>query len=381
MIRVADVEEAALDHNRSGMTSEEGQVNPDLLTRIRQDESAFAALPSDEKLELYRQHGARIGNGCNLGHDSVILAQRLVLGEGVTIRDHVRIEAVDFEMGAGSHFGERCRVRCRRVRLGENAFFVTDVEIGGGGAMDPEASLDVGSHGFVGEHVHLNPCRPLRIGDEVVISRNASIMTHSFGLDVLQGFPNRFAGVVIEDECQIGIGAVLFPGVTVGRGSILLSGSSLVTDLPAGRLFGGVPATDIKAAARSLSPEQKVGLVEKLIREFARQLALRGFDASVVVAEDALELVVASDEGRHYLRFTESLPMHESPVAIEDLRVGLTCNDQRWEQLPPELAGMDLGRKRLQGHLGPLGLAFREFLRKHGIRLSPRNWTYPGGWL
>ena len=381
MIRVSDVESAALRIHQPADASDAGRVSEALLARIRADEAAFAALSGPEKLEQYREHGAVIGPGCTLGPGSLILAERIVLGGGVTIRAQVRIEAVDLEIGAGTHFGDRCRVRCRRVRLGENAFFVTDVEIGGGGAMDPEASLEVGSHGFVGEHVHLNPCRPLRIGDEVVISRNASIMTHSFGLDALQGYPNRFAGVVIEDECQIGIGAVLFPGVTVGRGSILLSCSSLVTDLPAGRLFGGVPATDIKAAARPLSPEQKVGLAEKLVREFARQLELRSFDVELTDGEHGLELAVSGEEGRHYLRFAAALPIDESAVAIEDVRVGLSCDEGQWQQLPPELCAMDLGRKRLQGSPGPLGLAFREFLRKHGIRLSPRNWTYPGGWL
>jgi len=381
MIRVQDVEEAALKSSTVEVGPGRGRVAPEFLERLRGEENSFAALPSEEKLETYRRHGAQIGADCVLGKGSLFVCEQLILGAGVTIGADCRIEARDFVAGAGTHLGDRCRVRCRRVLLGENAFFVTDIEIGGGGAMDPEALLEVGSHGFVGEHVHLNPCRPLRIGDEVVISRGASLMTHSFGLDVLQGYPNRFAGITIEDECQIGIGAVLFPGVRVGRGSILLSNSSLVTDLPEGRLFGGVPAKDIKAAARTLSATDKRALVEDLIREFGRQLSLRDLVCEIEGGAGELVLEVLDGGLRHVLRFSEQMSSQAAELVVEDLRVALRCEDEVWAALPSELSAMDLGQKRYQGKLGPLGEAFREWLRKHGVRLSPRNWTYGGGWL
>ena len=43
-------------------------------------------------------------------------------------------------------------------------------------------------------------------------------MTHSFGASVLLGYSRRFAGIELGERAQVGIHAVLFPGVTVGAG-------------------------------------------------------------------------------------------------------------------------------------------------------------------
>jgi acetyltransferase-like isoleucine patch superfamily enzyme len=272
-------------------------------------------------------------------------------------------------------------VRTRRIVAGDNAFFAEDVEVGGGGAMDPEAELRIGSHGFIGEHVHLNTCRPLVIGDEVVISRNAVVMTHSFGGSVLAGYPNRFAGVTLGDGCQVGIHGVLFPGVEMGAGSILLSGSSLVSSVPPGRLYGGVPAQDLKAAARPVTPVELVALAREQIVEFARQLSLRGREVEVEENGDAVSVVVTAGGARHLLRFAQDLDGDPSETPAEDVRVCCRCADDAWDALPVDIVVLDLSVPRVRGAQGPLADALREFLRKRGVRLHPRSWTYRGGWL
>ena len=382
LIRMEDVL-AATKNESPKFDSElksDGFLDPSFLEFLRAEGEQFSQLSSEFRLALYRKYGAKIGPSAFLGKGAWILAERLVLGRGFRLGAGGKIEAQDFVCGDLVQFGPRLRLRCRKVRMGSNAYFAPDVEIGGGGAMDPEAELRLGSHGFVGEHVHLNPCRPLIIGDEVVLSRQASLMTHSFGLDVFEGYPNRFAGIRIEDCCQIGISCTLFPGVAMGRGSILLSGSSLVTDVPEGRLFGGVPAKDMKAARRDLNSEAKIGLARGLLEEFVRQLQLRGLDCSW--EEDSLLCEV---EGRqHRLLFVPELsqiPAERLQSAAEWILVSMDVAEQAWEGTPSEGILVDLGNKRIKGVLGPLAASFREFLRKRGVRLEPRSWTYEGGWL
>ena len=380
LILRADVEAAAAAG--TGASGEgAGRVEAEFLAHVRREGEAFAALSSDFKIALYRRHGAAIGRDAVLGPGAVILAEHLVLGDGAHIGAGVRIEASRFEAGPLLHVGARSAFRCRSVLLGENAFFAEDVEVGGGGAMDPEAELVVGSHGFVGEHVHLNPCRPLRLGDEVVISRNAVIMTHSFGGSTLQGYPNRFAGVSIGDGSQVGIGATLFPGVEMGAGSILLSGSSLVSSVPSGRLYGGVPATDLKAAARPLGPAELVERAREVVREFARQLSLRGHGVETEETDGQLVISVSCENVVHRLRFAAELPGPSGETVAEELVVGARASEEAWSDAPPELVAIDLSVPRIKGVQGPLSDAFREFLRKRGVRLHPRTWTYPGGWL
>jgi acetyltransferase-like isoleucine patch superfamily enzyme len=376
LVRVEDVERARA---ALAATDTDGTLDPVFLQHLQSDAEAFAALSSDFKVALYQKHGARIGSDCRIGKGTVLRAAKLALGDGACFGPDCTLDAREFTAGAMLHFGARCRIRVTRARLGDNAFFTDDVDIGGGGAMDPEALLQVGSHGFVGEHVHLNPCRPLVIGDEVVISRNAVIMTHSFGASVLQGYPNRFASVRIGDGAQVGIAAVLFPGCEVGDGAILLSGSSLVSAVPPGRLFGGVPAQDQKAAARPLSPAAMASLVRELVLEFARQLQLRGRVVEVTAGEAALEVKVTDGGNVHRLGFSADGAFAAAAGVVEDVRAAITF--PAFEALPATVVGIELSVPRIRGAQGRLADAFREFLRKRGVRMQPRTWSYRGGWL
>jgi acetyltransferase-like isoleucine patch superfamily enzyme len=380
MVRLADVDRFVRQAEKDGSIASNGELEADFARYLREEGEQFAALSSEFKVALYRKHGALLGEDAHIGKGSYIVADRLVAGPELYLGDDVRIEVIDFEAGPMAAFQKGTRVKARQIRLGANAFFAPDVEVGGGGAMDPEAQLVIGSHGFVGEHVHLNPCRKIEIGDEVVISRSAVLMTHSFGASSLDGYPNRFAGITISDRCQVGIGCTLFPGVEMGAGSILLSGSSLVTSMPEGRLFGGVPAKDLKAAKRDLRDDERVEVGRELVQEFARQMVLRGHGMEADQRDTELRLTLRM-EGRHVIRFAKELPLGEGDLLIEDIRVGLRIEDEAWERMPIEFTAIDLGKKRIRGPGGPLTDALREFLRKRGIRLEPRTWSYRGGLL
>lgn len=385
LIRLQDVAQAAAARPRSATAATtidaDGRLDPAFLSLLRNDAAAFARLGSDFKVALYRRHGARIGADCRIGPGTVLLCERLVLGDGACFGPDSTFTAGELVAGRLLHFGARCQVRCTALQFGDNAFFTDDLEIGGGGAMDPEAELQVGSHGFVGEHVHLNPCRPVRIGDEVVVSRNAVVMTHSFGGSALQGYPVRFAGVTIGDGAQIGIGAVLFPGVEVGDGAIVLSGSSVVTAVPAGRLFGGVPAVDLKAAATPLGPEAFAARARELVDEFARQMELRGFCWEPSRHGAELRRTTAVDGRRHVLRWSDAGFAGDLHGHAEEVRIAPRWQPADWEALPDGVAAIDLSVPAFRGAAGPLADALREFLRKRGVRLHPRAWAYRGGWL
>ncbi|MBK8096862.1 MAG: E3 binding domain-containing protein [Planctomycetes bacterium] len=380
LVRVADVDR---HHAGAAPVAAEGHLDAEFVAFVRRDPAAFAALGSEFKLALYRRHGGKIGRDCRLASGAVLLCERLVLGDGAVIgRDSV-LEVGELVAGALLHFGARCKVRCRKATFGDNAFFTDDIEVGGGGAFEPEAELVVGSHGFVGEHVHLNPCRKLTIGDEVVISRNAVVMTHSFGPSWLRGYPSRFAPVTIGDAAQLGIGAVLFPGVDIGAGAVVLSGSSVVTAVPPGRLFGGVPAEDLKAAAQVLSADEVAGRARALVVEFARQLGLRGRRVRCEESGDAVHVRVTTEAGEHALEFTPVVAA--MPAALGALRervvVAVAFAEEWFLATPVDVTAIALEPPRVRGPLAELAAAFREFLRKRGVRLQPRTWAYRGGWL
>jgi acetyltransferase-like isoleucine patch superfamily enzyme len=53
------------------------------------------------------------------------------------------------------------------------------------------------------------------------------------------------APVRIEDWADIGVNAVILPGVTVGRGAIVGAGAVVTKDVPAFSKVAGIPATVI----------------------------------------------------------------------------------------------------------------------------------------
>jgi hypothetical protein len=110
-------------------------------------------------------------------------------------------------------------------------------------------------------------------------------------------------------------------------------------------------------------------------------LQLRGFAVSLQVEADERELVVDHEGRRHRLHLAPLLDTEEAAPCAEDVRVGLAADDDAWASLLPELVGIDLSVPRVRGALGPMANAFREFLRKRGVRLHPRTWAYRGGWL
>ncbi|MEP4199329.1 MAG: hypothetical protein ABJL99_27195 [Aliishimia sp.] len=77
------------------------------------------------------------------------------------------------------------------------------------------------------------------IGDDVIIRQNTT-----FGIATLEDLTGR---PIIENNVQIGAGAVIVGRVRVGQGAVIGANAVVVRDVPAGAVVGGVPARIIKA--------------------------------------------------------------------------------------------------------------------------------------
>lgn len=51
--------------------------------------------------------------------------------------------------------------------------------------------------------------------------------------------------IVIEDNCWIGYGAQIMPGITIHNGSVVGAGAVVTKDVEKNTVVGGVPATVI----------------------------------------------------------------------------------------------------------------------------------------
>ncbi|KAF4817370.1 putative acetyltransferase [Colletotrichum siamense] len=86
------------------------------------------------------------------------------------------------------------------------------------------------------------------IGDRVQFGPNVSIYTAGHDTSVLSRikFVEYGLPVTIEDDCWIGGGATIMPGVTIGRGTTVGSGAVVTKSLPAYSVAVGSPARVIK---------------------------------------------------------------------------------------------------------------------------------------
>jgi NDP-sugar pyrophosphorylase family protein len=80
----------------------------------------------------------------------------------------------------------------------------------------------------------------IRIGDGVTVSVRVMLFAHD-------AFRGKVGRVTLEDNCFVGAGAIILPGVTVGRGAVVAAGAVVVHDVPADTLVGGNPARRIRA--------------------------------------------------------------------------------------------------------------------------------------
>ena len=107
----------------------------------------------------------------------------------------------------------------------------------------------------IGKGVHIGPSVTIDdvYPDYVIIEDGVSvaglnfILTHSKPLDFHKDLsPAYLSPVHIKKNAWIAIGVIILPGVTIGEGSIVASGSVVTKNVPQGVFVGGVPAKVIK---------------------------------------------------------------------------------------------------------------------------------------
>lgn len=107
--------------------------------------------------------------------------------------------------------------------------------------------MTIGARSWIGQQCFLHSAGGITVGRRVGIGPGVKIITSTHELapgsrtPVLDA-PLTFAPVVLEDGCDVGIGSVVLPGVTIGEGAQIGAGSVVTRDVPAGAIAAGVPA-------------------------------------------------------------------------------------------------------------------------------------------
>jgi UDP-3-O-[3-hydroxymyristoyl] glucosamine N-acyltransferase len=161
--------------------------------------------------------GVRIGSDCAIGaHCTVTHAQ---IGDRVIVHPgcHIGQDGFGYVADAGGHI-KIPQIGCVVIH--------SDVEIGSGTRIDRGGMRDT----VIGEGTKIdNLCQ---IGHNCVVGRHCIIVAQS-GLS---------GSVTLEDFVVLGPRTGIIPHITVGKGAMLASRSSVYEDVPAGAVWGGFPA-------------------------------------------------------------------------------------------------------------------------------------------
>lgn len=200
---------------------------------------------------------------------------KIVFGDGVNLKAHVNLGCgkdayLKFgdqcEIGKNIIFriGEKARVViASKVKLldntriytnnnwtiGENVIIATNCAIG---AREPGKNgiFEIGENTHIGDNTIIDLCDNITIGKEVAIGPNCTLYTHDHEYkDVSK--PAWKGGIIkspieIMEGAWIGSGVTILPGVRIGNRAVIAASSVVTKDVPSERIWGGVPAKELK---------------------------------------------------------------------------------------------------------------------------------------
>ena len=87
----------------------------------------------------------------------------------------------------------------------------------------------------------------ISIGNHVTIASQVTFITHDGGTRVFRENPKyrdviKYGRIILYDNCFIGFGSTIMPGVSIGPNSVVAAHSVVTKNVPPNTVVGGVPA-------------------------------------------------------------------------------------------------------------------------------------------
>jgi len=206
-----------------------------------------------------------------------IKAGNFEIGENVSLgRDIDIIVKETFALGDRSVLGDDVHIRGRNVRIGADLYHTSGLRVGGGGCDRPRANLTIGDRCTIHNN-YINLAESVHLGNDVGLSPDVHIITHGFWMNVLDGFPVKFAPVVIKNGAIIGQRTMIMPDVAIGDNVVVGAQSVVTKDLLPWAIYAGSPAKFIREV---LDPpeEYKMEWLEDILAEYQEIAKYHGLE-------------------------------------------------------------------------------------------------------
>ncbi|MGB9696407.1 MAG: DapH/DapD/GlmU-related protein [Ignavibacteria bacterium] len=177
------------------------------------------------------------------------ISKDFVIGKNCTILDGVKIGRAVI-LHDNCHIGRN--VFLENIEVGNNTTIESGVVCTGYG----KGRIRIGENCYVGINNVLDWSNDIIIGDYVHIAGpSTGLWTHTSAPMCLNSIPLNYkdekfrptAPIVIENNVYIGGNCTIYPGVTIGKYSIVAPNSAVTKNVPSYKMVGGVPASEIKS--------------------------------------------------------------------------------------------------------------------------------------
>jgi acetyltransferase-like isoleucine patch superfamily enzyme len=125
-----------------------------------------------------------------------------------------------------------------------NCYFNTNAIIHGWPTLDNKKHITLGNNVQFNSGVTILAAQKVSIGNNVVLSLDCKIMDTGLDTNKLANSTHEHvnSAVIIEEFVWIGAGAIVLPGVTIGKYSVIAAGSVVVKNIPPYSMAAGNPA-------------------------------------------------------------------------------------------------------------------------------------------
>lgn len=334
----------------------EGKLDEYFLNLIKKDEN-FKWLTSELKIYLYKKFGAKIESNVKINKGTIILSKNIVIKADSKIGEGCNIKCDNFYLGKMGVIGNKANIVTRRLYIDDVFFSGNNILIGGGGAYGERSGLKIGKCCLISSNCIINTGYPVIIEDNVGISPNVSIFTHSHWQNILKGYKVNFGSVIIKEGSYITGNVMIVPGVKIGKGATVLANSLVLEDVNDYSIVCGVPAREVYKINPNLSLKQKDEIFKRIFNELKQEIKDKGFNAE-------------------RLLYNISLP--KEPIQDIKLYLGLEVPEslKKLAKTTKQFTIFDIGKYETIGKEDNLSDEVRNFLRKRGIKFSPIYWRY-----
>jgi acetyltransferase-like isoleucine patch superfamily enzyme len=243
-------------------------------------------MPNLIKINLYRLIGYKIGKKVKIGFLTLIVADKVYLGDGVKIgslnifkMNHLFIDSNSIVRSLNMMIGPSNLIIGKRVQI-------------------------------VGPFTFMNLSEDIELENNCGVGSHSIFYTHGVYLPYTEGNPRKFGKIHLGKRVWSPTHVTILPGVQIGDDSIIAAGSLINASFPSDSFISGNPAKLISKASRfktKITEEELHKRMKEILKEFPNHYFSKN-KTNFYFIEDGLVIKERKKEFLIKLQFNENFP-------------------------------------------------------------------------